>query len=58
MDCGKKTSCFGCEAPKRHSGCHSTCDDYKREAELRKQFREENLRLRKENEYFFRKARR
>ena len=24
-------TCYGCEKPKRHPGCHATCPDYLRE---------------------------
>ena len=42
-------SCNGCVAPKRHLGCHATCEDYLKE---KAQDEAERAALRKDNEYY------
>ena len=42
-------SCNGCVAPKRHPGCHATCEDYLKE---KAQDEAERAALRKDNEYY------
>ena len=34
-------SCKGCVPPKRHVGCHATCEDYIRESEENNRVREQ-----------------
>ncbi len=42
---GAYDCCYGCVAPKRHTGCHETCPDFKERKEKEKamkQFAKEN----------------
>ena len=41
----EKNPCFGCVEPKRHVGCHGTCEEYK---DFRKQLDAENEKIRTE----------
>lgn len=37
---GAYDCCYGCVAPKRHSGCHSTCPEFEKRKEKEKQMKE------------------
>lgn len=39
--------CKGCIPPKRHPGCHSTCEEYLRQHKKHNQEREERYQMRK-----------
>ena len=36
----KINCCYGCEAPKRHAGCHDTCEEYLAEKNKLEEYKE------------------
>lgn len=44
-------SCFNCS--KREPGCHSTCEDYKKQQEKYQKIREERQRINNQRDYEF-----